>query len=193
MRVLERLILFGVIVNTKKSKSQKTLRKTATSLVIATKQQENPHIAQELIGGLTGRKSYVGCNISSKTDADQIVSAGITHVIDMRAEFDDDMLNDNRITILWLPQPVDDGTLRPPGQYRKGIQFAFPALSLANTKVFLHCSAGLNRGPTMCYALLRAFGFSQVEAISRIRAVRPEVVFYLVQNYLDSVERDLAS
>ena len=27
----------------------------------------------------------------------------------------------------------------------------------------------------MCYALLRAFGFSQVEAISRIRAVRPEV------------------
>ena len=134
----------------------------------------------------------VGGEILSKDDVDEIVGAGITHVIDMRAEFDDDTLNDNRIAILWLPQ-VDDGTMRPLGQYRKGIQFALPALSLANTKLFLHCSAGLNRGPTMCYALLRAFGLSQAEAISRIRAARPEVVFYVVQNYLDSVERDLAT
>jgi protein-tyrosine phosphatase len=134
----------------------------------------------------------VGGEISSKADVDQLVTAGITHVIDMREEFDDDTLNDHRITILWLPQ-VDDGTMRPPGQYRKGIQFALPALSLANTKVFCHCSAGLNRGPTMCYAILRAFGLPQAEAISRIRAARPEVVFYVVQNYLDSVEQDLTS
>jgi len=32
-------------------------------------------------------------------------------------------------------------------------------------------------------ALLRAFGFSQAEAISRIREARPEAVFYVVQNY----------
>jgi hypothetical protein len=118
----------------------------------------------------------VGGEILSKADVDQIVGAGITHVIDMRAEFDDDTLNDNRITILWLPQ-VDDGTMRPPGQYRKGIQFAFPALSLANTRVFLHCSAGLNRGPTMCYALLRAFGFSQADAISEFERRVPKWCF----------------
>ena len=134
----------------------------------------------------------VGGEISCKADVDQLVAEGITHVIDMRAEFDDDTLNDHRITILWLPQ-VDDGTMRPPGQYRKGIQFALPALSLANTKVFLHCSAGLNRSPTMCYAILRAFGLPPAEAISRIRAARPEVVFYAVKNYLDSVERDLTT
>ena len=128
----------------------------------------------------------------SKADVDQIVAAGITHVIDMRAEFDDDTLKDSRITILWLPQ-VDNGEMRPPGHYRKGIQFAFPALSRANTKIFPHCSAGLNRGPTMCYALLRAFGFPQSEAIARIRAARPDVLFHLVPNYLDSVERDLAT
>jgi hypothetical protein len=46
----------------------------------------------------------VGGGISSKADVDQIVGAGITHVIDMRAEFDDDTLDDNRIPILWLPQ-----------------------------------------------------------------------------------------
>jgi protein-tyrosine phosphatase len=132
----------------------------------------------------------VGGGISSKADVDQIVVAGITHVIDMRAEFDDETLNDSRITILWLPQ-VDDGAMRPLGQYRKGIQFAFPALSLPNTKIFPHCAAGLNRGPTMCYALLRAFGFPQSEAIDRIRAVRPDVLFHLIPNYVNSVERDL--
>jgi protein-tyrosine phosphatase len=134
----------------------------------------------------------VGGEISSKADVDQLVAEGITHVIDMREEFDDDTLNDHRITILWLPQ-VDDGTMRPLGQYRKGIQFALPALSSANTKVFCHCSAGVNRGPTMCYAILRAFGLPPEEAISRIREARPEVVFYVVQNYIDSVERDLTS
>lgn len=132
----------------------------------------------------------VGGGISSKADVDQIVVAGITHVIDMRAEFDDETLNDSRITILWLPQ-VDDGAMRPLGQYRKGIQFAFPALSLPNTKIFPHCAAGLNRGPTMCYALLRAFGIPQSEAIDRIRAVRPNVLFHLIPNYLNSVEREL--
>ena len=134
----------------------------------------------------------VGGGISSKADVDQIVAAGITHVIDMRAEFDDDILNDSRITILWLPQ-VDDGEMRPPGHYRKGIQFTFPALALPHTKIFPHCPAGLNRGPTMCYALLRAFGFPKSEAIAKIRAARPDVLFHLIPNYLDSVERDLAS
>ena len=134
----------------------------------------------------------VGGGIASKADVDQIVAAGITHVIDMRAEFDDDTLKDSRITILWLPQ-VDNGEMRPAGHYRKGIQFAFPALSRAKTKIFPHCSAGLNRGPTMCYALLRAFGFPPSEAIARIRAARPDVLFHLIPNYLDSVERDLAT
>jgi protein-tyrosine phosphatase len=134
----------------------------------------------------------VGGGISSKADVDQIVAAGITHVIDMRAEFDDDTLNDSRITILWLPQE-DNGEMRPPGHYRRGIQFAFPALALPKTKVFPHCAAGLNRGPTMCYALLRAFGFPQREAIAMILAVRPDVLFHLIPNYLNSVERDLAS
>jgi protein-tyrosine phosphatase len=134
----------------------------------------------------------VGGRISSKADVDQLVAAGITHVVDMRAEFDDDTMNDSRITILWLPQ-VDDGEMRPAGQYRKGVQFAFQALSLPNTKVFSHCDAGLNRGPTMAYALLRAFGFPPSEAIARVRAARPDVLFHLIPNYLDSVERDLAT
>lgn len=134
----------------------------------------------------------VGAAISSKADLDELVAAGITHILDMRAEFDDTTLNDPAVTILWLPQQ-DDGTMRPPGHYRHGVEFAYMALSQAAHKVYCHCAAGVNRGPTMCYALLRAFGINQQAAIQLIRTARPQVGFYTIQNYLDSVEKDLAS
>lgn len=134
----------------------------------------------------------VGAGISSKADLDELVAQGISHILDMRAEFDDDTLNDPAVTVLWLPQ-VDDGTMRPPGQYRHGIEFAFSALSQANRKVYCHCAAGINRGPTMCYALLRGFGVKQDDAIQMIRTARPQVGFYTIPNYLASVEKDLAS
>ena len=131
-----------------------------------------------------------GGGIGSKADVDQLVAAGITHVIDMRAEFDDNTLGDLRIQILWLPQQ-DDGTPRPLKHYRQGIQFAYGALAQPSPKVYCHCAAGVNRGPLMCYALLRAFGLPQQEAIDRIKAVRPEVGFWHTQVYLDSVEQAL--
>jgi len=134
----------------------------------------------------------VGAGIGSKADLDVLVAAGITHILDMRAEFDDDTLNDSRVTVLWLPQ-VDDGTSRPPGQYRRGVEFAFTALAQAHNKIYCHCAAGVNRGPTMCYALLRAFGIDSASAIHIITTARPQVGFYHCQNYLDSVEKDLQS
>lgn len=132
----------------------------------------------------------VGAGIGSKEDLDQLVAAGISHILDMRAEFDDDTLNDARVTILWLPQ-VDDGSPRPAGQYRRGVEFAFTALGQAHNKIYCHCAAGVNRGPTMCYAVLRAFGITGSDAIQMIMKARPQVGFYHIQNYLDSVERDL--
>jgi protein-tyrosine phosphatase len=132
----------------------------------------------------------VGGGISSVDDISQLVANGVTHIIDMRAEYDDNVLADSRVTVLWLPQ-LDDGSPRPSGQYRTGIRFAFEALTRAGTKVFPHCAAGHDRGPTMCYALLRALGISKDEAIGRIRTARPEVTFFQIQTYLDSVEHQL--
>ena len=131
-----------------------------------------------------------GGGISSKADVDVLVGAGVTHIIDMRAEFDDDTLGDPRVQILWLPQQ-DDNTPRPLKHYRQGIQFAYVALALPAMKVFAHCAAGVNRGPLMTYALLRGFGIPQQEAIDRIRAKRPQVQFYTVAAYIQSVEQAL--
>jgi Dual specificity phosphatase, catalytic domain len=132
----------------------------------------------------------VGGLIGDAAGVDQLVNAGITHVVDMQAEFDDHTLHDPRLQILWLPQN-DDGTPRPAKDILSGIEFAFQALDAPGPKVYFHCAAGHNRGPTMCYAVLRAFGFPQDTAITWIRMARPEVTFYTIKNYVDSVEAAL--
>ena len=81
-----------------------------------------------------------GGGIASKEDVDQLVAQGITHIIDMRAEFDDDALADQRVAVLWLPQQ-DDGTPRPAKQVLAGIQFALSALAQPGHKIFCHCAS----------------------------------------------------
>jgi protein-tyrosine phosphatase len=132
----------------------------------------------------------VGGAIGDINGLNELIAQGITHIIDMQAEFDDQTLRDSRVTVLWLPQE-DDGTPRPPGHYLQGARFAYAMLAIPEHKIYCHCAAGVNRGPTMCYALLRSFGIPKEEAIGMIQKARPQVGFFHQQNYLDSVEKDL--
>lgn len=102
-----------------------------------------------------------GAAIDSVDDITTLVNDGVTHIIDMRAEFDDNTLGDTRVQILWLPQE-DDGGVRPPGQYPKGVGFA-----------------------------LRAMGIPKQEAINRIHTLRPSVTFDNFSAYIQSVEQQL--
>jgi protein-tyrosine phosphatase len=133
----------------------------------------------------------VGAQLASAGDVDQIVASGITHVCDLRAEYDDTLLNDRRVVVLWVPE-ADDGAPRPIDQVLNEILFGMVALSQTKNKILYHCAAGVNRGPTACYALLRAFGIAQQTAISMIRTARPQVGFFTVPNYVNSVEQALA-
>jgi hypothetical protein len=131
-----------------------------------------------------------GGQISDAENLRTLTRAGITHVLDMGDTFPDELVLDAAMNLYHLPQK-DDGTMRPPGQYRTGIRWAFDALQFPAYKVYCHCAAGRNRGPTMAYALLRAFGFPRADAIDTIVKARPQVTFYKIDNYLASVERDL--
>jgi protein-tyrosine phosphatase len=132
-----------------------------------------------------------GGGIVSVDDITTLVQSGITHIIDMCAEFNDSTLNDTRVIVCWLPQQ-DDGTPRDPVQVRKGVMFALgTALAIPNHKVLCHCAAGVNRGPLETYAILRSVGLKCQEAIDRIRNRRPVVAFYQNQVYMDSVEKAL--
>lgn len=60
----------------------------------------------------------------------------------------------------------DDGQPKPPQWFTRGIHFADAVM--AHGKILIHCEAGVNRSPSMAYAVLRSQGMSQGEATNKI-------------------------
>jgi protein-tyrosine phosphatase len=119
-----------------------------------------------------------GAAITGSVDVLALAAAGITHVIDCRDDFDDTPLlaSHAAISYLWNGMP-DDGDPATHGDawFGKSLAFALPALSSPHTKVYCHCAAGVNRGPSTAFAIMLASGFTPSDAESIIRAARPVV------------------
>ncbi len=116
----------------------------------------------------------------------EVVRAGVTHIVDMQIEWDDTALaQPYGVKVLWNPTD-DDFKLKPPALLQRGVDFALEALDDAETKVFIHCAAGVHRAPMMTLAVLRALGFGLDDAMDMIQARRPVVDFADV--YVRSVE-----
>lgn len=128
-----------------------------------------------------------GAAINAPADVDQLVAAGITHVINCRAEFDDGPLfvNHPGIAYLWNPTQ-DDGQPKSVEWFQKSLAFAIPALAVVpslpvasppvmHPRVYAHCAAGVNRGPSTAYAIMIALGWPYDLAEQRMRQVRPQV------------------
>ena len=118
-----------------------------------------------------------GAGIGSADDVTALTAAGITAVIDCRAEFDDGQLLAAvpGMHYLWAPQADDGQHPKPVSWFGAGISFALPLLAQPGQKVYAHCAAGVNRGPSMAAAVLMALGFSEAAAGMMIRAARPQV------------------
>lgn len=116
----------------------------------------------------------VGAAIGSTDDIAVLKAAGITDVVDCQIEHDDTPDLGADFAVLWIGVS-DDGQPKPVEWFQKGIEFAANALARPNRRVYFHCAAGVNRGPSMCYAYLRSQGWNPVEAETYIRAVRPQV------------------
>jgi len=115
-----------------------------------------------------------GGRIETVQDVQTLVDAGITHIIDCRAEFDDAPLLVNFPTIKYLWNGVnDDGKPKPVDWFQRSIEFALPALAAPGNKVYVHCAEGVNRGPSTTYAILRAQGLQFWAAELMIRFHRP--------------------
>ena len=128
----------------------------------------------------------VGGGIWTDEKMIEVVRAGVTHVIDMQIEFDDTQLAEPYgVKVLWNPTD-DDFQLKPPELFRRGVDFALEALDDAESRVFIHCAAGVHRAPMMTLAVLRALGFSRDDAIEMIQSRRNVVDFADV--YVESVE-----
>ncbi len=118
-----------------------------------------------------------------------LVRRGVTHIIDMQIEFDDTALAEPYgVEVLWNPVD-DDFKPKSPGVLRRGVEFALHALDDPESKLFVHCAAGIHRAPMMTLAIVCALGWSLEDGMRVIEARRPVVDFADV--YVDSVAKFL--
>ena len=128
----------------------------------------------------------VGGGIWNEIKMIEVAIQGVTHVINMQIEFDDRHLGiPHDINILWNPTD-DDFQFKPAELFERGVSFALEALERPDTKLFIHCAAGVHRAPMMTLAILRAMGWELKEAKKLIQKRRPVVDFADV--YVRSVE-----
>lgn len=128
----------------------------------------------------------VGGGIWTDEKMIEVVRQGVTHIIDMQIEFDDTKLAEPYgVKVLWNPVD-DDFQPKPPQVFERGVEFAMDALDEPESKLFIHCAAGVHRAPMMALAVLRALGFSLPDARQLIESRRYVVDFAEV--YVRSVE-----
>lgn len=105
----------------------------------------------------------------------ELVEAGVTHILDARIEADDTAWVARHapdVTYLW--HGMDDAGQRVPGEwFDLGVDWVLEALADPDAVVLAHCHMGINRGPSLGYAVLLALGEDPVEAIAAVRAARP--------------------
>ena len=131
----------------------------------------------------------VGGGIWTAANMAKVAAAGVTHIIDMQVEFDDTPLAEPfGIEVLWNPTD-DDFTPKEPELFQRGVEFALEALEQDDTRVFIHCAAGVHRAAMMTLAVLCSQGWELDDAMQTITSRRPVVDFADV--YVESVERFL--
>jgi protein-tyrosine phosphatase len=132
----------------------------------------------------------VGGGIWNAENMAAVARAGITHIIDMQIEFDDTPLaKAHGIAVCW--NPVDDDFAPKPAEvFARGVEFALVALEENESRLFIHCAAGVHRAPMMTLALLGVMGWSVEDAMGLIEGRRPVADFAEV--YVQSVERFLS-
>ena len=128
----------------------------------------------------------VGGGIWTDEKMVEVARAGITHIIDMQIEWDDtELARPYGIRVLWNPTD-DDFQPKPPELFQRGVEFALAALDDSESRLFIHCAAGVHRAPMMTLAVLRAMGFGPDDALDMIESRRRVADFADV--YVESVE-----
>jgi protein-tyrosine phosphatase len=128
----------------------------------------------------------VGGGIWNDENMEELVRHGVTHIIDMQIEFDDRPLAEP-YPVEVLFNPTDDDFLpKPPELFQAGVDFALQALDEPQSRIYIHCAAGVHRAPMMTLAILRVLGWTLKDAKNIIQERRYVVDF--AECYVASVE-----
>lgn len=133
-----------------------------------------------------------GAAIGSMMDVNALIAAGVGAIVDCRDDFDDGPLlaGNPGIAYLWNPT-ADDGQVKPTSWFGRSLDFALPLLSKPRVKILCHCAAGVNRGPSTLFAILRSLGLSHQQAHDLIVAARPICVHGIC--YADDADRAIVA
>jgi predicted protein tyrosine phosphatase len=132
---------------------------------------------------------YTGGGIWSARDVDRLVAIGVTHVVCAAEELEElsVRLAGDRLAV--LPNGTDDdGLPKSPSWFGRIVRFALDALRDPDAKVYLHCAAGINRGPSAAYVVLRALGHSPEEAFGLIKTARSQAGIIYADSADDAIE-----
>ena len=131
----------------------------------------------------------LGGGIWNARNMAELAQAGVTHVLNMQIEFDDQPLAEaHGMRVLW--NPTDDDFLpKPPELLKRGVDFALGALDDPEARLYVHCAAGVHRAPMMTLAVLCAMEWEIEAAMVLIETRRPVVDFADV--YVESVRQFL--
>ena len=115
---------------------------------------------------------------------DEIAELGITHVVDCRLECSDEKLFAQYLPELgYLHHGMDDAGQRVPGAWFDQA-IAWIDAAGPDAVVLIHCHMGINRGPSLGYAVLLHQGWDPVDALAAIRGARPQANAWYAEDAL---------
>ena len=124
----------------------------------------------------------------SRLQLAEISELGITHVVDTRLEWSDEQaVAEHASHVQYLHHGMDDaGQSVPHEWFEEAVSWVEAAYEQDPDAVVLtDCHMGINRGPSLGFAVLLAQGWDPVEAISAIRAARPQANVWYAADALD--------
>lgn len=123
----------------------------------------------------------------ARAQLDELVAAGVTHIVDLREEWSDEAL-----VQLWAPgvrylqhRVADAGQRIGHEWFSDLVAWVQAALCDPAAKVLVHCHMGVNRAPSAMLAVLLAEGVGLRPALDAIRSARPVAVIDYASSALD--------
>jgi len=116
-----------------------------------------------------------GDRVRAVAQLSEWVDAGITHIVDVRVEWSDEEFVAEQaphISYIWAGVD-DDGQGQSNDWFDSVVPKAVRALSDSATSAVVHCHMGVNRGPSMAFAILLAMGWEPLTALEAIQTSRP--------------------
>lgn len=102
-------------------------------------------------------------------------AAGITDIVDARGEWSDEEFvaeHAPEMAYHWVGTH-DDGSCQSDSWFDVGVAPALEALREPGRRVLVHCHMGVNRGPSLAFAVMLALGHTPIAALEAIRTSRP--------------------